>query len=194
MLRRSRRVGQCLAHVPMDFKQMEVELLSDGREYLLNTTEPTMADIHCIWTFDWAPQGEMYMFEDLEKDLISDEQFPKTFAYVSRFRRALAGKQEENGKPEELSAEQAIERIMVSDFSEREGSIDPSDPLRLKKGQMVGVWPIDSGFTHHDKGNLVSNGLKDVVVSSKPNVGEASLRFPFPRVYFRVQPLAGSRL
>jgi glutathione S-transferase len=49
-LRRGR--PENLAHVRMYFNQMENELLADGREYIFNTKEPTLADIHSIWTFD----------------------------------------------------------------------------------------------------------------------------------------------
>ena len=185
---------ECLAHVRMYFNQMEKELLGDGRGYLLNTKEPTLADIHCIWTFDWALQGKMHMVDELEKDVINDEVFPKTFDYVSRFRKAMAAKEEQNGRPQELSAEDAIKRILASDFFEPEGSIDPGDPLRLKKGQKVEIFPIDSGFTHHDKGEVVSIGIKEVVILSKPNVGDGELRLHFPRVNFRILPLAASRL
>ncbi|EXJ70022.1 uncharacterized protein A1O5_07095 [Cladophialophora psammophila CBS 110553] len=185
--------AECLSHARMYFNMMENELLADGREYLLDTPEPTLADVHGIWTFDWTLQEKMHMLEYLEKDVISASEFPKTFAYVDRFRKAMAKKQEQNGVPEELSSEETIERILASDCFEPEGSVDPLDPLRLKKGQMVEIWPVESGFTHHDKGELVSIGIKEVVISSKPNLGEGRLRLHFPRVNFRIQPLVESK-
>ncbi|OQV08453.1 Glutathione S-transferase, domain-containing protein [Cladophialophora immunda] len=185
---------EALAHARMYFHLMENELLADGRDYLLDTPGPTLADIHGIWTFDWTLQERMHMFEYLEKDVVSATLFPKTFAYVDRFRKAMADKQEQNGAPAELSIEETIDRILTSDFFEPEGVVDPLDPLKLKKGQTVEIFPIESGFTHHDKGELVSIGVKEVVISSKPNVGEGRLRLHFPRVNFRIQPLAESRL
>jgi glutathione S-transferase len=185
---------ESLAHVRMYFNQMENELLADGREYLLATSEPTLADIHAIWTFDWALQEKGHMFEYLEKEVISEEQFPKTFAYVHRFRNAMATKQAQNGMPETLSAAKAVERILASDFFEPEGTIDPRDPLKLQKGQWVEIWPVESGFTHHDRGQLVSIGVKEVVISSRPNVGEGRLRLHFPRVNFRIKPVEASKL
>ena len=184
--------AECLSQVRMYFNQIENELLADGRDYILGTKEPTLADIHTIWTFDWILQE--YMFEYLEKDVISEELFPKTFGYVHRFRKAIASKQEQNSMPEKLSAEQAIERILASDFFEPEGTIDQRDPLGLKKGQMVEVWPIDSGFSHHDGGELVSIGVKEVVVSRRPNEGEGRLRLHFPRVNFRIQPVENAKI
>ncbi|OAP64723.1 hypothetical protein AYL99_00695 [Fonsecaea erecta] len=185
---------EALAHARMYFHLMEHELLADGRRYLLDTPEPTLADIHGIWTFDWTLQPRMHMLEYLEKDVISEQLFPRTFAYVDRFRKAIARKQEQHGMPEELSDADTIQKILASDFFEPEGTVDPADPLRLKKGQMVEIFPVESGFTHHDKGELVSIGVKEVVIASKPTVGEGRLRLHFPRVNFRIQPVADARL
>ncbi len=184
--------AECLSQVRMYFNQMENELLADGREYILATKEPSLADIHAIWTFDWILQE--YMLEYLEKDTISEELFPKTFAYVHRFRKAIANKQKQNGLPERLSADQAIERIMSSDFFEPEGTIDRGDPLGLKMGQQVEVWPIESGFSHHDRGGVVSIGVKEIVISRTPNKGDERLRLHFPRVNFRIQPVGSSKI
>jgi glutathione S-transferase len=184
---------ESLSHVRMYFNQMENELLADGREYLLGGKEPTLTDIHGIWTFDWALQGKMHMADELEADIINEEVYPKTFAYVDRFRKFMAGKQKEN-QPKELSMDETIEKILASDFFEKEGEIDPRDPLRLKKGQLVEIFPIDSGFTHHDKGEVVSVGVKEVCVASKPTVGEGVLRIHYPRVNIRIQPVGDSKL
>ncbi|OCT45830.1 glutathione S-transferase [Cladophialophora carrionii] len=186
--------AESLSHVRMYFNQMEHELLADGRQYLLATKEPTLADVHAIWTFDWALQEKGHMFEYLEKEVIGEDQFPRTFAYVNRFRRSMAKKEEQNGIPEALSSTDAVKRILASDFFEKEGTIDPRDPLKLRKGQLVEIWPVESGFTHHDKGELVSIGVKEVVISSRPNVGEGRLRLHFPRVNFRIKPVEESKL
>ncbi len=183
-----------LPHCRMSFNQMEHELLADGREYLRKTPEPTLADIHAIWTFHWALDERMHMVEHLEQDVIGAKQYPKTFAYVDRFRRAIATKQEQNGMPEVLSAEETIKRILESDFFEPEGTVDDRDPLKLKRGQTVEVWPVDSGFTHRDKGELVAIGVKEVVISSPPKGGEGRLRLHFPRVNFRIQAAAEAKL
>ncbi|KIX94058.1 uncharacterized protein Z520_10084 [Fonsecaea multimorphosa CBS 102226] len=186
--------AEALSHARMYFNLMETELLADGRQYLLDTPGPTLADIHGIWTFDWTLQEKMHMYEYLEKEVIGPTQFPKTFAYVDRFRKAISQRQHQTGMPEELSSEETIERILASEFFEPEGAVDPLDPLKLDKGQMVEIFPVESGFTHHDKGELVSIGVKEVVISSKTNVGEGRLRLHFPRVNFRIQPLAESKL
>ena len=113
---------------------------------------------------------------------------------MGRFQKAIDKKQEQNGVPEVLSDEETIKRILDSDFFEPEGTVDELDPRKLKRGQMVEIWPIESGFTHHDKGELVSIGVKEIVILSKPNMGEGRLRLHFPRVNFRVQAVVDSKL
>jgi hypothetical protein len=128
-------------------------------------------------------------FEDSEKDIINAEHYPRTFAYVERFRQAIKARQEHIGLPEKLSADEAIARILDSGLYEQpHPGVDPKDPLRLKKGQAVEIFPIDSGFTHHDKGELASIGVKEVAIFTRPNEGEGILRLHFPRVNFRIQP------
>lgn len=184
-----------LAHARMYFDLMERELLADGRQFLLDTPGPTLADIHGIWTFDWTLQERMHMRECLETNVINATAYPRTFAYVERFRAAIAAKSAQNdNKPVELSPDETIRRILESDFFEPEGRVDPQDPLKLSKGQAVEIWPVDSGFTHHDKGELVSIGVREVVIESRPNVGEGKLRLHFPRVNFRIQPLGEAKL
>ncbi|OAG41866.1 hypothetical protein AYO21_03869 [Fonsecaea monophora] len=184
---------EALAHARMYFTLMETELLADGRAFLLDTPEPTLADIHAIWTFDWTLQEKMRMYECLEKDVINPTLFPKTFAYVDRFRKVIADKSRPS-VPAAVSSDEAIDLILTSDFFEPEGTVDPLDPLKLKKGQLVEVFPVDSGFTHHDKGELVSIGVNEVVIASTPKVGEGRLRLHFPRVNFRILPLAESKI
>lgn len=185
---------ESLSHVRMYFDLMEKEFLADGREYLLNTKEPALVDVQGIWTFEWILGDVSRMFEFLEKDAISAEQFPKTFAWVRRFQEFVTKKREQNGGAvKELSAEGTIEQILASDFFEPEGTIDPRDPLKLNRGQLVDISPIESGFTHHDKGELVSIGVREVVIAIKPNVGSGYLRLHFPRVNYRIQPVEGSK-
>jgi glutathione S-transferase len=71
---------EALAHSRMYFDLMENELLVDGRHYLLDTPEPSLADIHAVWVFHWTIGKSMGMLDSLEQDTISEKVFPKTFA------------------------------------------------------------------------------------------------------------------
>jgi hypothetical protein len=109
---------------------MENELLADGRKYLLNGPEPTFADIHGIWTFQWT--------RNLEWEVFIEKTYPTTFAYIDRFVEALAKKQDQiGGPPAELSDKETVETILRSDFFEPEAAVDEIDPLKLTKGQFA---------------------------------------------------------
>ena len=184
-----------VAHARMYFNTMENELLADGRKFLLGGPEPTLLDIHGIWTFHWATSKGFRLRETLDKEGVIDEKhFPRTYAYVDRFVDAIATKQLNNGKPEKLSDEETIKAVLDSDFFEAEGAVDELDPLKLKKGQLVEIWPVESGFNHHDKGELVSISVGEVVIASKPQVGDGLLRIHYPRTNIRISPLSGLKL
>ncbi|KIV92321.1 hypothetical protein PV10_06773 [Exophiala mesophila] len=186
---------ESLSHSRMYFNQMEKEHLADGREFLLGGPEPTLADIHALWVFHWTVGMSMGMGATLEKDIISDKQFPKTFAFIDRAVKAITARQIQNqNKPHELSADEAVKTILDSDFFESEGDIDPLDPLKLEKGQMVEIYPVESGFNHRDRGELVSIGINEVVIASTPNVGQGVLRIHYPRVNIRIQPASDTKL
>ena len=185
---------EALAHSRMYFNFIESTLLADGRQFLLNTPRPTLADVHAGWVFDWTLQMAQNMFAALEKDVISDKVFPKTFAWVQRIRDAVAEDEKQKGKAQALSDADTINSILSSDFFESEGAVDEADPLKLKKGQMVDVAAIESGFNHHDIGELVSIGVKEVVIKSKVPDGKGHLRIHFPRTNFRVKAVQDAKL
>lgn len=74
-----------------------------------------------------------------------------------------------------------------------EGNVDDNDPLGLKKGQIVESWPTDSGFNHHDRGQLVSLTSKEVVLASQSKVGGKEVRIHHPRWNFRIRAVSGAK-
>ena len=98
-------------------------------------------------------------------------------------------------KPKALSGVDAIKQISSSEFAEPEGEVEVQDPTGLKKGQLVEVWPIDSGFNHKDRGPLVSLSGGEIVIESKTQEGKV-VRVHTPRHGFRVRGVerGGSRL
>ena len=191
---KSAATPESLAHVRMYFDFLESSLLADGRRFILDSSQPTLADIHAGWLFDWNLQMKMGMIDHLEKETISEQAYPKVFAWVQNIRDAVAEVEKKNGEAKVLSDQEMIETILSSDYSESEGSIDNHDPLKLEKGQAVDIAPVDSGFTHHDKGELVAIGTKEVVIKSAVPNGKGHLRLHFPRTNFRIKPEQGSKL
>ena len=176
---------EALAHARMHFNLVEQALMGDGREWVLGTEKPTLADIHGIWPFDWALQP--YMVEYLPKDVISEEVFPKTWAWVKNFNAAYQEALRRNGEPEMLSLEETVKRIEGAEYFEADGQVDPADPLRFEKGQIVDVFPTDmaSGFVHRDTGKLVNVGVMDVCIETETKSGK-DIRIHFPRTNFRI--------
>ena len=198
-----------LAHSRMYFDMAENMLMGDGRKYVLNTPEPTLADIHGefrrrtfhsrltdtgIWTYDWTLQRKMNMYAELDKQLISENTFPKVFAWIERLRKAYDAALEKNGKAEVISDRIALDRIFASGYIEPEGDVDKPDPLQLKKGQMVDISPVDSGSSHHDKGELLSLGLKEVVIQKDVPNGKGQIRVHFPRINFSIKAVQEANL
>ena len=198
-----------LVHSRMYFDMAENKLMGDGRKYVLNTPEPTLSDIHgkgrpwvpctflthsAIWTFDWTLQRKMNMYAELDKQLISEKSFPKVFAWIDRLRKAYDAANEKNGKAEVITDRDALDKIFSSDYFGPEGDVDQLDPLQLKKGQIVDISPADSGVTHHDKGELLSLGIREVVIKKEMPNGRGHIRVHFPRINFSIKAVQEANL
>ncbi|KAH6611597.1 hypothetical protein Trco_001617 [Trichoderma cornu-damae] len=167
------------------FEFLERTLLSDGREWLLGTTGPSVGDIEVAWSLQWLERVPGAMPEEC----ISKEVFPRVFSWIERFKSAVAKAQEELGEPKTLTGEEAARLVLGAEYHEAEGRVDEGDSLvrlrGLSKGQLVQVWPTDTGSNHKDLGELVSIDDKEVVVEAKAE-GGASVRVHAQRHGFAV--------
>ena len=141
-----------------------------------------------VWPFHWL----LELRGALPPSLVSKEKFPKVYAWIDRFSKAISIAKSSAPKPTTLKGAEAVKHIIEAEFSEKEGDIEASDPLGLKKGQDVESWPIDSGFNHHDRGKLVSLTSKEVVLASQSEVGGKDVRIHHPRWNFRTRAVNGS--
>lgn len=182
---------ESLAHLRMYYGIAE-SLLADGREWIFKTERPSLGDVHAIWSFDWGINLTLSAGqENVGEATINERDFPKVFAWVRRFRNVYKQVVKQNGEARLLSSEETIQKILGSDYWEDEGHVDANDPLQLRKGQVVSVTPIDFGFTHSDKGELLSMTVNEVVISSKIPGGSGALRLHYPRSNFRILALDG---
>lgn len=153
------------------FEFLERTLLSDGREWLLGTEGPSLGDIEVAWSLLWLERVPGAMPEEW----ISKDTFPKVFAWMDRFKGVVKEAQEELGEPKTLTGDEAAQLVLGSEYHEAEGQVNEGDPLvqhqRLKKGQLVRVWPTDTGSNHKELGELVSIDEKEVVVEAKAEEG-----------------------
>jgi hypothetical protein len=92
-------------------------------------------------------------------------------------------------KPLRLTGEQAKAQILNSEFAEELGGVDGSDPSGLKEGDMIEVFPIDSGGANRDKGKLLNLDGKEVVWETETDGVKGMVRVHAPRHGFRVRPV-----
>ena len=140
-----------------------------------------------IWIFDWL----IGLKGALPRELISEKQYQKVFAWHERFGQAIKAAKAAIAKPTTLNGDAALERILNADFAETKSTVDEQDPLGFKRGTEVEVWPIDTGIRHRDRGRI-SGLTRDEVVLSVTSEGEGKeIRVHFPRTNFRIQAVKG---
>ncbi|KAI1875592.1 uncharacterized protein JN550_001878 [Neoarthrinium moseri] len=163
---------------------LESTLLADGREWILKTSGPSLGDIEAVWPFHWLTT----MPGALPADAIGPAKFPKVFAWIKRFSKAVEARLGEVGKPTTLKGDEAAKAVVGSDFAEHDEQVDASELYAtangFRKGDTVRVWPTDSGSSHKDVGKLVALTSKQIVIETQGTAG--SVRLHAPRHGFRL--------
>ncbi|ROW13380.1 hypothetical protein VPNG_05509 [Cytospora leucostoma] len=177
---------EALSGIRDAFELLETTLLADGRDWILKTDGPSLADIEAIWPFHWLSG----LPGALPPDQVSEARFPKVFAWIERFDRAVsAGGDDEVPS---VSGDEAAQTIVGSSYFEaQDGRVDETEPLGkalgLKRGERVVVFPLDTGSNHKDSGVLLGFDGKEVVFETVAEVqGSPSVRVHAPRHGFRV--------
>ncbi|KAL4971549.1 hypothetical protein BDW66DRAFT_165075 [Aspergillus desertorum] len=170
---------------------LETTLLADGRQWLTGTEAPGLADVEMVWPFHWlfSTPGA------LPEEHISARLFPKVFAWVDRFQTTIRKSQKALRVPQTVSGEQAADLLKRATADETADVVDQSDPLvqacGLQKGQVVQVWPTDTGARHKTVGRLL--GLTDKEITIETIEGEVPVRVHAPRHGFQVAARVGDR-
>lgn len=142
-----------------------------------------------MWVLHWLSG----MKGALDEDIFSSKTFPRTYAYIERFNALVKEKIKSHAKPIELKGEAAARVVLNASYVEQP-SVDELDPLRLSGGELVEVWPTDTGFNHRDTGKLVGLDRNQIVIERKAGDGTSDVRIHFPRTLFRVRPQKAIRL
>jgi hypothetical protein len=132
-----------------------------------------------IWALDFLSDMQ------LPPDLISSAQFPKVFAWLSRYRAARSAAQASAPKPTILDGQAAADHIRRSSLDELGCCVDEGDPLGLEEGVEVEIFPADWGFECRDRGTLVGLTSEEVVVAVKSR--DVEIRIHAPRTGFEVK-------
>ncbi|KAL0942470.1 glutathione s-transferase [Colletotrichum truncatum] len=182
-----RNKPQAVNEVRRHMEFLETTLLADGRDWVLKTDGPGLADIEAVWLVHWLSG----IPGALPKEHISAEKFPKVFAWIVRFQKALSTAKKAAPKVKTVSGDEAAEIIISSPYNEPQEHVDPQDALvaaeGLKSDDVVVVWPTDTGASHKDSGKLVSINGDEVVI--EVNGEKGSVRVHAPRHGFRVEKL-----
>ena len=192
----------CLSQLRLFFGMME-KLLVDGREWILGGSKPTLAELHAGWVYDWACNMSSDMrVDDAEEDLTADmrrvlskAEFPHVHAWVDRWRRVTAEAAKTNSGSEVMHegerVEDIVKQILDSKYIEpADLEFDADDVITLKKGQKVGIAPVDFGFTHKDEGVLVGLSKEEAVIEIEvPGAKDGKLRWHYPRINFKILSL-----
>ena len=185
---------EALSHLREAFDFLENGFLADGRDWILGTEKPSLADIHTVWPFHWL-NG---LKNALPKDLISAETHPRVFAYIERFDRTVKAAGRNMPKATRLKGQEAVNFITQARYpdGDQELHIENKDPVGagLRQGQLVGSWPVDTGFRHKDVGKLVKLNKEELVLEVDGKGGK-TVRVHHPRWNFRVKAIGdGSKL
>ncbi|KAL1875374.1 hypothetical protein Daus18300_003113 [Diaporthe australafricana] len=170
------------------FELLETTLLADGRNWVLKTEGPSLADIEAVWPLHWLSG----LPGALPSDQISKTQFPNVFAWIERFEKTVTAAKQKLGKVPSVSGEDAARTIAQSSYFEGAAKeVEEREPLvkalGLKKGDNIVVFPLDSGSSHKDSGVLSSLNSKEVVFETKVETeGSPIVRVHAPRHGFRV--------
>jgi len=106
--------------------------------------------------------------------------YPATRAWLSRYDDAVAKAKEAAPQVSELKGPAAVEKVLSSSFQDEDLRVE-SDPLALKKGEVVNMWPIDTGYNRKDSGKLVKLTANEAVVATKTQQGGKEVRIHYPR-------------
>lgn len=144
-----------------------------------------------VWPFHWLNS----MPGALPPALISPAQFPKTFAWISRFDKLVRSSQKSLSPPiTSLKGPEAAKRVIYSDFADAKLAansgagvkLGENEPSGLKLGDEVRLSPTDSGASHKDVGKLVWLDEEEIVIEKKSEEDGVVVRIHAPRHGFKV--------
>ena len=130
-----------------DYEQLRPSALAEFRQ-LLDSVENdflangswiggekcSLADLHASWMIKWVLQT----MEVQDEPGFSAKEFPKVHSWIERLPLHSP-----DSDAEKISAEDAKQKILDSDYSARDAGIDSSDPTGLQAGTMVSVGTTD---------------------------------------------------
>ncbi|OAA68658.1 Thioredoxin-like fold protein [Niveomyces insectorum RCEF 264] len=194
------RRAEALVEIRHAAALLETTMLADGRDWILRTAAPSLADIEAIWPFHWLASmpgafdvgggggggSSSRSAASAPQAGLSREQYPRLLAWVDRFNTVLRAARKAREPPvPRLDGPTAAAAVWAAPFHEVQPDsngdndyVDPSDPVArvsgLRAGQRVVVWPTDTGASGRDVGRLVRLTADEVVLAIGPSEDRSS--------------------
>jgi glutathione S-transferase len=170
-----------LQHMRQAFELLETTFLADGRDWILGAKGPTVADIDAVWPFEWLVV-DRGMRESLPEELISETIYPKVYAWVRRFMSLVEKRKVSCPKPTTLDGKTMASNMLGTASSSDDIGFVANDPLDVKQGDQVSVFPSDYGQMDPTIGALVGLSTNEVVIRNDQGV-----HVHFPRWNFAIK-------
>jgi glutathione S-transferase len=170
-----------MQHIRQVFDLFETTFLADGRDWIMGTKEPSVADIDAVWPFEWMII-DRYMKECLPEQNINDEIYPKVYAWVRRFMGIVEEKKKTCAEPTTLDGASMKSRTLNATSDTDDIGFINDDPLDFKQGDDVQVFPSDYGQIGVSTGTLIGLTTNEVVIKNTQG-----LHLHFPRWNFSIR-------
>ncbi|KAL5527375.1 hypothetical protein ACEPAG_6166 [Sanghuangporus baumii] len=161
--------------------------LSDGREWVFDTTTVGYADLDLYHVFGWIMR-----FRGM-KQVITTEKFPHSIAWMQRMADFEKAKREANAPGVTKIDGSAATKIIADNADERLSEVgfdqDEAKLLGLKLGERVQVIPDDNSTNYPTIGDLAGFTREQTVLRLK-GTAVPSLYCHFPRLNYTVTPVA----
>ncbi|KAG6001859.1 hypothetical protein E4U21_003756 [Claviceps maximensis] len=170
-----------LREIAAVFRFLETTLLADGREWVLGTPGPRLADLEAVWPLHWLVVG---MPGALPPRDFSRDVYPKVYAWMGRFDEAVRHAQERNAcAVSRVKGEEAARLIArraggggehggpSSNLAVDEMDLEARGLGGLTEGDEVLVGPTDTGVSGRDVGTLVGLNAEEVVYETRGGDG-----------------------
>lgn len=138
------------------------------------------------WIFSWM----LSLPNAMPEEFFGTKRHPKTRAWISRYEDAIAKAKKAAPQPEELEGESAVEKVLGSALQHDDLQVE-NDPLGLKQGDIVEMWPIDTGYGRKDTGRLVKLTRNEVAVATKSEKHGKEIRIHYPRWNYTIAAASG---
>lgn len=175
-----------LQHLRQAFDMLETTFLADGREWILGTKGPSVADIDGVWPFEWLIVDKS-MRGSLPEEHFSPEHYPKVYAWVARFMDLVEGKKQAAPIPVTLDGNRMSERVRGSISACEIVTFEKDDPLKFQLGEQVEVFPSDYGQMGKTTGTIIGLSTNEVVVRN-----QLGIHVHFPRWNFSIKRTGAS--